>query len=243
MAAQIGHHWRQEVNLVFLSTVVPSTNVRAPYRIPSSDTRPIEKTPHDSHAILTTPSPGNPASRTASDLLLQVLQGSAIDLGSDANRASDKFFSSPASSGAAQCGSTNKLQDSPGGLASRSIWSSGLGGLSTPVQQAGIQQRPGSGQQTRMHQQTASAEALFNSMPNQNQNTGSNRSSPNMGATALYDPSKRNIFTNAEAPVAPFNAQSDIWNAPMPRGPVTPDSRMAHAALRAPYQQPTRQYG
>lgn len=185
------------------------------------------------------PSAANPTSRTASDLLLQVLQGSAMDM-SDVSQAASDFFADQDTQNAAYSG----LPDNRAGLVTRSIWSSGSGNLPAPLSQTGSQQRPTSGQQSRIATQTASAEALFNSMPNQSQhNTGSNRSSPNLSGSAILDPLKRNVFTNAEAPVAPLNGQQDIWNPPSPRGIQIHDSRTQHGPIRAPYQQVTRQYG
>lgn len=175
-------------------------------------------------------------SRTASDLLLQVLQGSAMDMNNDASQAASSFFGEDGNSGSS--GGFPGILD--GNMSTRSIWSSGSGSLPPPTSQVRAQPRPPS--VTRLGAPSASAEALFNSMPNQVQNTGSNRSSPNMSDAAAFDPLKRNVF-NAEAPVAPLNAQQDIWNPPSPRGLPLHDARAHHGAIRAPYPQSTRQFG
>lgn len=104
-----------------------------------------------------------PANRTASDLLLQVLQGGAMDMNAENTRASNDFFNGQVTDPASHTGMQGVTD---GGLASRSIWSSGIGGL-PPGLQSGTLSRPSSA--SRHSSQAASAEALFNSMPNQNQ--------------------------------------------------------------------------
>lgn len=177
-----------------------------------------------------------PNSRTASDLLLQVLQGSAMDMNNDASLAASSFFGEDGT-----LSSTGGFAGVPdGNMTTRSIWSSGSGNLPPPTSQVKAQPRPPS--VTRLAAQSASAEALFNSMPNQVQNAGSNRSSPKMAGSAAFDPLKRNVF-NPEAPAAPLNAQQDIWNPPSLRGLPLHDARAHHGAIRAPYPQSTRQFG
>lgn len=159
-----------------------------------------------------------------------------MDMNNDASQAASSFFGETANLGSS--GGFPGILD--GNTTTRSIWSSGSGSLPPPTSQVRAQPRPPS--VTRLGAQSASAEALFNSMPNQVQNTGSNRSSPNMSGATTFDPPKRNVF-NAEAPAAPLNAQQDIWNPPSPRGLPLHDARAPHGAVRAPYPQMTRQFG
>lgn len=166
-----------------------------------------------------------------------------MDMNNDTSRAANDFFNDPGKLGG-KSSAFSGLPDGSGGLVTRSIWSAGTGNLPAPISQVSSQQRPSSGQQTRLGGQTASAEALFNSMPNQNQhNNGSNRSSPNMAGSAILDPLKRSAFSNAEVPAVSMNGQHDIWNPPSPRGLPLQDARTQHGAIRGPYHQVTRQHG
>lgn len=167
-----------------------------------------------------------------------------MDMNNDAGRSGSSLFNDQ-SQPSGQSTAFSGLPEQSGGLGTRSIWSSGTSSLPPPMSQTNSQQRPTSGQQTtRVGAQTASAEALFNSMPNHNQQTtGSNRSSPNMPGAAMLDPLKRNAFASTEASTAAHAAQPDIWNPPSPRGVPKQDARLHQGAIRGPYQQTARQYG
>lgn len=168
-----------------------------------------------------------------------------MDMNNDAARSTSSFFDDP-SHAAGPGAHFSGVPDRTAGLVTRSIWSAGTGNLPPPMSLASSQQLPSSGQQTsRVGAQSASAEALFNSMPNHNQqNTGSNRSSPNMPGSAILDPLKRNTFASTDTSTAPLPSQQDIWNPPSPRGIPMHDARLQQGALRTPYQQQmARQYG
>lgn len=208
---------------------------------PSGD-QALSRKPLGTHAGGMSPV-GTPASRTASDLLLQVLQGSAMDMSNAHSRLGDSFFDEQDHS-LGPASAFSGFSEQAHGLVTRSIWSSGTGSIPPLTSQTSIPPRPASNQPNRLVTQTASAEALFNSMPNQNQhNTGSNRSSPNMPGAATMDPLKRNGFAPANGPAAPFRAQQDIWNAGSLRGVPVQEARLQQDVVRPPTQQMTRQHG
>lgn len=132
-------------------------------------------------------------------------------------------------------------------LTGRSIWSSGISTLpsaSISPQVIG-HNRPSSSQQNRMMTQSASAETLFNSMPNQNdQKTGSNRSSPGMAASAVFDSSKRALTPSSNiGHSARSSVHGDIWYTPSSNVIEERTSHSPRTQPRNPLAGHQRQYG
>lgn len=146
---------------------------------------------------------GSGVNRTASDLLLQVLQGNSLDL----RAPGAPFTGSPPMQSTAAPGLPGAIGNAgASGLTGRSIWS---GPAAQPSAFAGsaLSGQAWSGDAPG-YAAPQSTEALFNSMPNESQQAAGTRSSPNMSPFGSIGQKMQPFNGQAQARQTPFNYQS-----------------------------------